>query len=376
MTPDESAGVRRPLMGDTSQPASRKVSITSSIPVTSLLRGHIDRFVSSDDSTVIEGWVVHEQFGIERIDIKLGGLTWVSQATLFRRPDVRKTYEPLLAGPRPHLEQAGFKINAPAPQPRPDPATTLVEIVPHLANGRPIESLLTHFCAPDQQFDCLPPPALQERVGGAKDFVQIGSQLATLIMTCAAKHKADFLDGNILDWGCGCGRVVAQLSRFIPRARLHGCDIDRATIEWDSENIAGATFTAIPAYPPTEYPDAFFDLIYGISVMTHLSEEAQFAWLEELRRISRPGAIILLSVIGEKLRKTNMPPELENQFRRDGFASFVPGYSGSFTEFSHAGYYRETYHRLDYIERTWGNYFELLEYVETKHQDVVVLRKA
>jgi hypothetical protein len=108
--------------------------------------------------------------------------------------------------------------------------------------------------------------------------------------------------------------------------------------------------------------------------MTHLDEEAQLAWLKELQRIARPGAILALSVIGHDLRGTNMPADLAPTYVEKGFAAFVPGYSDLLAEFSHPGYYKEAYHSLDYIVSTWGRFFEILEYVETRHQDIVLLR--
>ncbi len=72
-------------------------------------------------------------------------------------------------------------------------------------------------------------------------------------------------------------------------------------------------------------------------------------WLEELKRITRSGAISALSVIGEKLRATNMPMSLVQQCADKGFASFVPVYSDLLSEFSHQEYYKEAFHTIDYI---------------------------
>ena len=38
-------------------------------------------------------------------------------------------------------------------------------------------------------------------------------------------------------------------------------------------------------------------------------------------------------------------------------------------------FYKEAYHSIAYIAATWSRYFDVLEYVETKHQDMVVLRR-
>jgi hypothetical protein len=110
--------------------------------------------------------------------------------------------------------------------------------------------------------------------------------------------------------------------------------------------------------------------------MTHLSEDTQLLWLEELKRIARPGAILALSVIGENLRAANMPDSVAHEFAQKGFASFVPNYSDLLTESSHQGYYQESYHSLEYIGSVWSRYFDVLECRETKHQDIIILRKA
>jgi 2-polyprenyl-3-methyl-5-hydroxy-6-metoxy-1,4-benzoquinol methylase len=193
-------------------------------------------------------------------------------------------------------------------------------------------------------------------------------------MTCVSKYKSVTAAHKILDWGCGCGRVIREMVKFVLPSRLTGCDIDTEAIAWAETHIPGPTFDRINPYPPTAYSTGAFDVIYGISVMTHLDEQTQLLWLEELSRIASAGGIVALSVIGENLRKRNMPPELARTFHETGFASFVPSYSSMLEPFSHESYYRETYHSFAYIERTWGKFFDILECFETKHQDILILR--
>lgn len=199
-------------------------------------------------------------------------------------------------------------------------------------------------------------------------------QIVSLIWTCIAKYKRISPSDTILDWGCGCGRAITQMMKFISPERLFGCDIDSVAIAWNQENIPGPNFTRVNPYPPTPYPEKTFNLVYGISVMTHLDEETQMAWLKELQRITRPSGMLALSIIGENLRTKNMPASLAAEFADRGFAAFVPNYSHLLSEFSHDDYYKEAYHSVDYIATHWGKYFEVLELVETRHQDVVVLR--
>ena len=322
------------------------------------------------------GWIFRLDTPIDRIDITLQGKPWTSFGPLCERADVKAAYDPLL-GPYPHISSSGFDVTAPIPEGVEVDSNTVVGITPYTPNGLRLDSFRTYFCAYQDELNNAPQPPvhLQERIGGSKDYIHTAAQIATLVMTYVGKYKPIFESGNILDWGCGCGRVITQLMKFVSPERLHGCDIDSAAIAWDKQNLPGPSFTRVDPYPPTNYPDCSFDVIYGISVMTHLDENTQMLWLRELKRIARPNAIVALSVMGEKLRATNMPASLANEFAEKGFAAFVPYYSDWLSEFSHQEYYQEAYHTLDYITTNWGRYFEVLEYVETKFQDIVILRK-
>ena len=348
----------------------------SRIPTKCLTQGNIDSFQPVEPRQGrLAGWLFREDTPIDKIDISLGDTPWISGIKLQPRPDVRAAFEPTI-GSCPHLTYCGFDVTAALPNGIAAIPDILIKVTPYSPAGLQLDALFTYYCAYHEELSRVPqPPApLQDRVGGSKNFLQVGVQAASLVLTCVAKFKPAFRSCTILDWGCGCARVIGQLRKFVPPGNLHGCDIDSAAIEWNMQNISGPTFVRVKPYPPTPYADRSFDIVYGISVMTHLDEETQILWLEELKRITRPGAILALSVIGEKLRATNMPASLSQQFAEKGFATFVPAYSDLLSEFSHQEYYKEAYHTIDYIAANWSRYFEVLEYVETKHQDIVILR--
>jgi 2-polyprenyl-3-methyl-5-hydroxy-6-metoxy-1,4-benzoquinol methylase len=349
----------------------------SKVLTTPVIRGHIDLLEPRGAGQAqLMGWIFRLDTPIDRIDITLQGKPWTSVTSLHERADVKAAYEPVV-GSCPHLSRSGFDVTAQIPGGVKVDANTIVGITPYTPDGLRLDSFQAFFCAYQDELSNTPQPPvhLQERIGGSEYFIQIAGQIASLIMTGVGKYKPISEWGKVLDWGCGCGRVMSQLMKFVSPERLHGCDIDSAAIAWDKQNLCGPSFTRIDPYPPTGYPDSAFDVIYGISVMTHLDEKTQILWLDELKRIARPGAILALSVIGEKLRATNMPASLLNEFTEKGFASFVPSYSDSLSEFSHQKYYQEAYHTLEYITATWGQYFDVVEYVESKFQDLVILRK-
>ena len=70
-------------------------------------------------------------------------------------------------------------------------------------------------------------------------------------------------------------------------------------IEWVQANMPVSRSTTVaPHEPPLPYPDHHFDLVINHSVFTHLDERMQDLWLGELQRVTRPGALLLLTVEG------------------------------------------------------------------------------
>lgn len=117
-------------------------------------------------------------------------------------------------------------------------------------------------------------------------------------------------DKQILDWGCGPGRIIRHLPELVIDAEgFSGTDYNPQTIDWCSNHLPGIQFMVNNLDPPVPAADHSFDLIYGISIFTHLSEDAHYAWLKELYRLLRPGGIILLTLHGKAFAKKLGPAE-------------------------------------------------------------------
>lgn len=209
----------------------------------------------------------------------------------------------------------------------------------------------------------LPPAELRYRVGGSPDadeFVTIGKKCAADIESALGKVGRDLGSfRRILDFGCGCGRTLVHMKSLAPGAQIDGTDIDAKAIEWCKQHLNFATFSVSKERPPIDYAADTFDFIYVISVFTHLDEDFQFLWLEELRRIAKPGAILLLTVHG-----------------LNGDQGFV--FKRSYEKGLFPDWYQNTYHSKEYVFTNFGNYFEVLGYFPRSmnaHQDVVMLQK-
>lgn len=118
----------------------------------------------------------------------------------------------------------------------------------------------------------------------------------------------DLENASILDWGCGPARIVRHLPELLAEKNvtLYGTDYNAASIRWCNEHIPNVAFNRNQLVPPLPYPERTFEVIYGISIFTHLSETLHSLWFEELWRIAKPKGIMYLSTHGEatKIRLT------------------------------------------------------------------------
>jgi len=221
----------------------------------------------------------------------------------------------------------------------------------------------------------MPPPGLRARVGlGSRDeFTLVGREGARQILEALRRDRPPArAGGDWLDFGCGCGRLARYLLESgVPRS-YSGVDVDARQIAWAARNLAGG-FTVMRPGPPLEFPDASFDVVLAISIFTHFTEEEQFAWLAEIRRLLRPGG---------RLVATTLSPE---------FAPACPGLtSAELASLSERGVLavdhgastfneKSTFHARAYLEREWSRFLRLLSH-ETRsfvsYQDLAVWEKA
>jgi SAM-dependent methyltransferase len=143
----------------------------------------------------------------------------------------------------------------------------------------------------------LPPSGLARRVGGSEgeEFLAQGLRIKQTIVD-ALPADWTFAGKRVLDFGCGVGRVLRHFAADVPHTELHGCDIDLQSIAWLRDEFPPAfRVTTCERMPPLEYPDATFDLVYVISIFTHLLEDQWEPWLRELHRVLRPGGTALVT---------------------------------------------------------------------------------
>jgi SAM-dependent methyltransferase len=146
-------------------------------------------------------------------------------------------------------------------------------------------------------------------------FVGGGAVTRDMIRGTLAAEGAELESfGSILDFGCGCGRV-ARYWAGLSGPELHGCDYNPQLVAWCRENLGFMETRVNGLGPPLPYEDDRFDLVYAISVFTHLTQELTLAWLDELTRVLRPGGTLLLTTHG-LLHRERLPPGRHAAFDR------------------------------------------------------------
>jgi SAM-dependent methyltransferase len=182
---------------------------------------------------------------------------------------------------------------------------------------------------------------------------------------------------RILDWGCGCGRMTRYLPRFTS-AQVTGVDIDADNLAWCRQHLPFGEFRRVPLRPPTTLPAAGFDLVIGISVCTHLREPDQLAWLAELDRITAPGALLLLTTLGDaNLTWSAFTPPLYEQWRTQGML-VIDANTDLKGHIDEEHYYVNTYMTRPHVEQSWSRFFTVRAIIPGligNNQDLVVLQK-
>lgn len=176
-------------------------------------------------------------------------------------------------------------------------------------------------------------------------------------------------EGNlvVLDWGCGPGRVI----RHWPKDQFtcFGSDVNEKSLAWCRLNFPTIRFLHQQVLPPLNISAQTFDLIYGISILTHLSLSAHFLWIEELNRILKPGGLLLLTTQGNAFKN-----KLSQSEKRD----FERGHlvvRGAVKE-GHRTF--SSFHPISFMEKLFDA-FVILKHISVENegnvQDVWIVRK-
>jgi SAM-dependent methyltransferase len=179
----------------------------------------------------------------------------------------------------------------------------------------------------------LPPDELMAQVSGIRDHSEflaggaLGREVITAVLARNGVRVAEL--GAMLDFGVGCGRVARHWAGI--DVDVHGCDYNPQLVEWCRRNLPHVTARANGLEPPLPYDDEQFDLVYALSVFTHLTEPQQRAWMAELRRVTRPGGLVLFTTHGPTFAFTDPawpPPAIRRRLAAGELVVVLPEHAG------------------------------------------------
>jgi 2-polyprenyl-3-methyl-5-hydroxy-6-metoxy-1,4-benzoquinol methylase len=189
-----------------------------------------------------------------------------------------------------------------------------------------------------------------------KELMSPSREFMQAVEEASRKYRGVGIKGNVLDYGCGWGRLLRLLLWYVEPERIYATDPwDRSLDVCRQHNCPGQL--APCDYVPTALPfTKAFDLIYAFSVFTHLSEKTADAVLHVLRKsISRNGMLVITIRPGEywnfhqDWRDGYTKEDVLARHEKEGFA-FIPHklepINGDIT-------YGDTSITLDFIRRRW-----------------------
>ncbi|MFC7533564.1 class I SAM-dependent methyltransferase [Actinoplanes sp. GCM10030250] len=151
---------------------------------------------------------------------------------------------------------------------------------------------------------------------------------------------------RILDYGCGYGRVMAELSDM-GFADVTGVDVSAALIERGRQARPDLSLAVLESPPAMAFPAGSFDVVVLFAVLTCIpAEEDQRALVRELGRVLGPGGILYVSDL-------LLQPDIRN---RERYAAH-PGPYGVFTTDDGAVC---RHHDVEYLRELFAE-FEVVE---------------
>jgi SAM-dependent methyltransferase len=150
-----------------------------------------------------------------------------------------------------------------------------------------------------------PPLELADRVFGIerwtsdpiRTYAEMGAQTKRAI-TSLLPDDWSFEGKRVLDFGCGAGRTLRHFLSEAEGAEFWGTDIDRPSIEWIEANLSPPLHAWHSHHaPPLGLEHESFDLIWAVSVFTHLTVNST-PWLLELHNLLKPGGLLIATYMG------------------------------------------------------------------------------
>lgn len=190
-------------------------------------------------------------------------------------------------------------------------------------------------------------------------YINQGKKHASFVSSLIEKYKGKNVK-SIYEWGCGPMRVLRHLPIFfdIKKTSFFGSDFNYKSVSWAKKNFKDINVSLNSLSPPLPYNNESFDVVYCISVFTHLSENVSKQYISDIYRILKKDGIFISTFHGNMNSKVLTKKELYD-FEKGYFVE-----RGSVVEGSriYASYHPDLFIRKNFSQ------FRILEKIESKTQ--------
>jgi len=243
----------------------------------------------------------------------------------------------------------------------------------------------------------LPPEDLRRIVAAHEPEIFLWTgfvDLTSILDLFAVHHRRPPSDGwDVLDFGCGCGRLTRFFEGAGPRWRARGSEVNPDHVTWCSASLPSVETRLNGVTPPLPFDAMSLDLVYSVSVFSHLSNRAAKAWMKDLARVVRPGGVVVMTTHGDNVLETierSEPHQTMFRLTPDGAREVAErlhseglvflGYDEDVLEMAKAGSdYGNTFVTPEHVAQEWlDGDFELCAHLPAGlrgWQDFVVLRR-
>ncbi|MER8922456.1 class I SAM-dependent methyltransferase [Mesorhizobium sp. M0802] len=145
--------------------------------------------------------------------------------------------------------------------------------------------------------------------------------------------KKPLAGSDILDFGCGYGRILRMMYYYSDPSHIWGVDAWDKSLDLCREARMHGKFAQSERMPSgLPVNDQRFDLIFAFSVFTHLAPATAKTCLAALRNHIKPGGLLVATIrpiefwpFIDGIRKTSIAAEMESNHHLNGFAYLPHG---------------------------------------------------
>jgi SAM-dependent methyltransferase len=195
------------------------------------------------------------------------------------------------------------------------------------------------------------------------------------ILTTLERHSFDLTNlRSMLEFGCGSARVLRHF-RNIGYLSLAGSDANPKTIDWARQNLPGIDFRINALEPPLPFAEESFDVVYALSVFTHIPLVWQRRWLEELRRVLRPEGYLLCTVLGSSFVHQMLTRDDQAELAQTGALTLDSNHPRASYSTKVLGSW-DVFQTREQVREAFGAVFRICDYTNVAvGQDMLVLRR-